>query len=337
MCYISCKVMRMPKIEGGDKVVNEIFLVVLKALPVILTLLLGVWMKKNAYIGVDTIRGMKKIALNISLPCVLFLTFFEAQLTPQLLILSLVIFAACSLEFAAGFLIKKLQHSSNPFYPSLFTTFLTGPIGYPLFIAYFGAGNLYKLAILDVGNSIFIFTVLIIFLSTVSCNMNATAKKSVFAHLVDMIKSPLVISMFLGIIISLTGYSPMLEKLPAAAALLESLSLVASTAFPLILIIIGYELPFDFKNFRTIIYAVLARLALMLAIAYLLNTFVIVRWLGLDTIYQAALYTMFILPPPFIIPLSIIGECDHKQYVLDFISVHLVVSLLAFITLMYLI
>jgi len=122
--------------------VNEIILVIMKVLPIILILLLGVWMKKIGFVSADTVRGMKKITLSIALPCILFLTFFKAEMKPELLILSVVIFAACLLEFAMGFLIKKLQKSSNQFYPSLFTTFLTGPIGYPIFMAYFGAGNL---------------------------------------------------------------------------------------------------------------------------------------------------------------------------------------------------
>lgn len=318
----------------GGYPVNEMILVIMKVLPIILILLLGVWMKKSGFVSADTIRGMKRITLSIALPCILFLTFFKAEMKPELLILSAVIFAACLLEFAMGFLIKKLQKSTNPFYPSLFTTFLTGPIGYPLFIAYFGAGNLYKLAILDVGNSIFIFTVLTVFLSTVSCSINSTEKKSLSAHLKNLIKSPLTLSMFIGILLSLSGYSPAIEKFPAAAALLEAVSLMANSAFPVILLIVGYELPFDFKNFRKTIGAVLLRLAMMLSIAYLLNQFVIVRWLGLDEIYQAALYTMFILPPPFIIPLYIIGECEHKKYVLDFISLHLIVSLIVFVILM---
>lgn len=312
-------------------------LVVLKTLPIILTLLLGVWMKKTGFVGIDTIQGLKKISLNISLPCILFLIFFEAEMTPELLILAGVIFAVCALEFALGFLIKKVQGSSNQFYPSLFTTYLTGPIGFPLFIAFFGAGSLYKLAILDVGNTLFIFTVLTVFLSTVSCSVNSTDRPSVSAHLQNLVKSPLTLSMFLGLIMSLTGYSQMIANSPAAKALLETMGSIGGTAFPLILIVIGYELPFDFKNFGKISTAVLLRLAMMLSMAYLVNTFIVVRWLGLDEIYQAAVYTMFILPPPFIIPLYIIGECEHKRYVLDFISLHLLVSLLAFVVLIYLI
>lgn len=313
---------------------NEVILIILKVLPIILLLLLGVWMKKIAFINAEIIRGIKKITLGISLPSLLFLTFFRAEIEPEFLILSVVIFIICILLFGIGFLIMKLQKSSNPFYPTLFTTFLTGPIGFPLFSAYFGAGNLYKLALLDVGNSLFIFTILIAFLSTVSCNRDSTIKKSTSTLMKNMVKSPLTISMFLGIFVSMTGQSSEIEKLPAAAALLEALSLMANSAFPLTLLIIGYDLPFAFKNFRITMTAVLLRMAIMLPIAYLLNTFVIVRWLGLDEIYQAALYTMFILPPPFIIPLSIVGECDHKKYVLDFISLHLIMSLVTFIILM---
>lgn len=275
--------------------------------------------------------------MNIALPCILFLTFFNAELKPELLILSAVIFAACLFEFALGFLVKRLQKSPNQFYPSLFTTFLTGPIGFPLFIAYFGAENLYKLAILDVGNSIFIFTVLTVFLSTVSCSANPEAKRSFLLHLKNLVTSPLTISMFLGIIVSMAGFRPAIESFPGSAALLDTFSLMASAAFPMILLIIGYELPFDFKNFRKTIAAVFIRLVMMLSIAYLINTFILVMWLGLDEIYQAALYTMFLLPPPFIIPLSIIGECEHKKYVLDFISLHLIVSLIVFVILMNLI
>ena len=130
--------------------VNEVILIILKVLTIILILLLGVWMKKIGFINAEIVRGMKKITLNISLPCILLLTFFSAEIDPEFLILSGVIFIACVVLFGAGFLAKKLTKCSNPFYPSLFTPFLTGPIGFPLFSAYFGPENLFKLALLDV-------------------------------------------------------------------------------------------------------------------------------------------------------------------------------------------
>ena len=310
--------------------------VLLKILPIILMLGLGVWMRASGFIDANAVNGMKKLTLNITVPALLFSTFVSTKLQPQVLLLSLVVFAACALEFGMGFLFKKLQKSANPFYPSLFTTYLTGPIGFPLFIAYFGRENLYRLAILDIGNAIFLFTVLNIFLASVSCDMNSIARQSFISQLKKLVQSPLPVSIFLGIAFSLSGLGTLLTVHPFGSAILEAVSLTASAAIPLLLIVVGFELPFDFSNFKNILAAIALRMIMMLTLAYLINTFIIVRWLGLDEIYTAALFTLFILPPPFFIPLSIIGECEHQKYVLDFISLHLLVSLLAFIVVMLL-
>ena len=101
------------RLSGGIEGMNEIILVIIKTLPVILTLLLGVWIKKANFLSIETIRGMTKFILNISLPCLLFYSLFQAQFEPKPLILSAVIFAVCLLTFFFGFLIKKLQKSSN--------------------------------------------------------------------------------------------------------------------------------------------------------------------------------------------------------------------------------
>jgi hypothetical protein len=311
-------------------------LVLVKILPIILMLGLGVWMRVSNFVSASTINGMKKITMNITVPALLFSSFVSADLRPEVLLLSFVVFAACALEFGMGFVFKQLQKSTNPFYPSLFTTYLTGPIGFPLFIAYFGQDNLYRLAILDIGNAIFLFTVLTVFLASVSCDMKSIARQSFLYHLQKLVQSPLPVSIFLGIGFSISGISTVFVNNPFGAAILETVSLTASAAIPMILIVVGYELPFDFSNIRAIIAAIALRMFMMLTLAYLINTFIIVRWLRLDEIYTAALYIMFILPPPFFIPLSIVGECEHKKFVLDFVSFHLIISLIAFVIVMLL-
>ena len=67
----------------------------------------------------------------------------------------------------------------------------------------------------------------------------------------------------------------------------------------------------------------------MLPLAWLLDRYVLIPLAGPDEIYRAARYTLFIIPP-FIIPLSIIGECDEKDQILDFISLHRLVTLALF-------
>lgn len=315
---------------------TEMIQILLKILPIILLLGLGAWMRKKEFISKEAVGGLKKFTLNIVIPALLFDSFLLADLKAEVLLLSAVIFAACLFGFMVGFIFKRIGKSANPFYPSLFTTYLTGPIGFPIFIAYFGAENFYHLAILDIGNSLFLFTVLTGFLSTVSCDMNSIPKLPFRNHLTAMVKSPLTLGMVFGAALSMAGVSPLIINDPLGTALLDAVAIAASAAVPLSLIIVGFELPLEFRRFKNILPAVLLRLTMMMILAYLINTLIIVRWLHLDELYSAALFTMFILPPPFIIPMSIIGECDHKQYVLDFISLHLVVSLVAFIGVIYL-
>lgn len=310
---------------------SEVWIVFLKVFPVIFILVLGAVVRKLNFISSEAIRGMKRLTLNIFIPCLIFLTFFRAELKPDYMILSLVVFIACCIEFALGFVFKKLLHSSNQFYPSVFTCYLTGPIGFPLFIAFFGIENLYKLAILDIGNSFFMFTVLMVFLSSVSCNVNLTPKVGLLQHLKNLFSSPLTLSMFLGIIMSLTVLNRMQGSSPEVLAIVDTMDMMVNCGLPLALLIIGYELPFNFYKFKELLTAVLLRLTMMISIAYILNTFVLDNLPGIDKSFQLALYTLFILPPPFIIPLSIIGECEHKNYILNFISLHLILSLIAFV------
>ncbi len=313
---------------------EKIILVFFRVLPIILLLLLGVWMRRKSFVSAQVIGGIKKITLNIAIPAILFLTFFRADVTRELLILAAVTFAACMAAFGLGFLVKRQRRSANPYLPALFTTFLTGPVGFPLFSAYFGEENLYKLAILDAGHSIFLFTVLIAYMGAVGKTGGGARGKSAGALMVGMMKSPMTIGMLAGIALSLSGFAPAIQGHPAGAAALETVDLAASGAFSLSLLLVGYELPTGIKGFGRTLADVLVRIGLMLLIALALNKLVIAGWLGMDKSYQAALYTMFVLPPSFIIPLSITGESREKEYVMGFIALHLLVSLAVFIVLM---
>lgn len=313
---------------------NENIVITFKVVPVILTIALGVVLEKTRFINDDTVKGMKKVVLNISLPSLLFLNFLRADLKPRALLISLFIFAACSIGLAIGFLFKKLQRSTNQFYPAVYSSFVTGLLGYPLFISVFGSEQLYKLAILDIGNLFFIFTVLSSFLDSVRCDQTGRNKIKFSEQIKKMAKSPVMIGLFLGIMISMAGKGDFFETYPATSALVTAVTMIANTTVPIMLLVIGYELHFDIKHFVAPIYAVLLRIIAMLSLAYILNTYIVERLLGLDEMFKMAVYTMFVLPPTFIIPVFIEGECEEKSFVLNFLSIHVIFSIVAFIILM---
>ena len=77
--------------------------------------------------------------------------------------------------------------------------------------------------------------------------------------------------------------------------------------------------------------ATVSRMVLLLGMAYAINEIVIDRLLNLDNIFKIALYTMFLLPPPFVIPIYMHeGEIESKQFILNAISINIVLSLIAF-------
>ncbi|MBP1743243.1 MAG: auxin efflux carrier [Firmicutes bacterium] len=307
--------------------------IVLKIVPVILLIALGVFFEKRNFISKEAIGGIKKIVMNLSLPSLLFLTLLRSEMKPEYFLISSVVFAACAAGLSLGFLFKRLQRSQNQFYPSVFSSFVTGLVGYSLFISAFGSEHLYKLAILDIGNLLFIFIVLMNFLQRVSCEFSGMKKLRLKDQLLGMSRSPILIASFLGILASLSGSSSIIQTVPATSALISVLTLLANSAVPMTLLVIGYDLHFDLRNFVKPATAVVLRLTMMLAFAYILNTFVLDRLMGLDHMFQMALYTMFILPPTFIIPVYIQGDCEEKSFILNFFSIHLVFTIIAFVIL----
>lgn len=313
---------------------NDSIIIVFKVVPVILLITLGVFFEKTAFLSKEAINGMKKLVINISLPSLLFLAFLRTELKPEYALISLVVFIACLIGFAMGFLFKKLQGNTNQFYPSVFSSFATGLVGYPFFISVFGSEQLYKLAVIDIGNALFVFIVLVNFLDSVKCDRTASKRLTLRDLIFNMVKSPLIIGIVLGIAFSLSGSAPYIETFPATAALITTATMIANTTVPIIMLVIGYELHFDLKNLMEPVFSVLLRLVMMVTFAYLLNTFVVTRVLGPDKMFQMALYTMFILPPAYIIPVFITGECAEKSFTLNFLSIHLIFSIIAFIILM---
>lgn len=219
---------------------NDILVIALKAFPVIALITTGVVLEKTAFIGVDAVKGMKKLIMNLALPALLFLILLDADLQADYLWGSAAVFVACLVAFSLGFLFKKIWKSSNAFFPSVYSSFVTGIIGYPLFISTFGAEQLYRLAILDIGNLLFIFIVLATFLDKVGCNETGRKRMSLKDQIKHIVKSPFLITMFLGILASMLGGRTFFHTNPLTFALLTTAGMLADITLPLILLVIGY-------------------------------------------------------------------------------------------------
>jgi hypothetical protein len=101
---------------------------------------------------------------------------------------------------------------------------------------------------------------------------------------------------------------------------------------PLVALIIGSELKFQRAGLAQPARTVLVRLFVWVPAGLAFSLLVIGTLLGLDRIYQAAVMTMVILPPPFVIPLFMKNaSAEETAYVVNTLSLATLVTLVAFV------
>lgn len=301
--------------------------IVSKVLPIIFLIIGGNILQRLKFFKEDTTDELKKIVVNVSLPALLFTAFAETSFQPKYLLIIVVVFLVCGLMLVVGRLFQKVFKSENKYFPTLYSGFEAGMMGYSIFVAVYGVANMYKFAIIDIGQVTFVFFVLVSYLHKLNGN-SSTPKELI----VSFIKSPVIISIISGIIFGTLGIVDVIKSFSLTNSVYETLKLVSTLTVPLICIIIGYELKISLKGLKLSVVTAVSRVAVLFIIAAFINSFIMERILHVDRVFQAALYTMFILPPPFIIPIFMKqGDGKDKQLILNAISVNIVLSLIVYL------
>ena len=308
---------------------DKLYTVLIKFLPVLLLILLGVLIRRRKLLKRETIQELKTVIIDISLPALLILTFANTTFELRYALLFVTIPVVCLVMLALGTGLSKKLAPGNRYYPAVFGGVETGMLGYALYTAFFGAENTYKLAILDLGHAVFIFFILVSYLQKKS-GSNIKTKRLVL----NFVKSPIILAIVAGIIFSVTGLTAYAQKLQVTDAFVTALKLLGSLTQPLICIVLGYELQIGKSSIIRPLITVLVRMGLMLFAAFIIIRYLIAGLLRLDGSFQTALYMMFLLPPPFIIPLYIDKDAEKdKNEILNVISIHIVLTLAAFMVL----
>ena len=109
------------------------------------------------------------------------------------------------------------------------------------------------------------------------------------------------------------------------------LRLLSGMVVPLILVVVGYGIRIRREGLGEVLMVVGLRYGLIIPLALILNHVVIGGLLGLPQGFQAAFFTLLVLPPPFIIPLFLsTDDFDEKAYVTNTLAVSTLVSLVTF-------
>lgn len=261
-------------------------------LPVVVMIALGMLARRKQLISQKGINDIKSILMNICIPALMFRTFYAASLTSKSALIVILMFGVTLATFGIGSLFRKLFHIRHEMGTYLCTSIEGGMLGYALFTLLFGQENLYHFALLDLGNALVLFPILMtrLRLRTESSVSGKDVARSV--------ATPVNFAIAAGILVSVTGLGGTIQATGAGAVLDAILNFAGEPTSALILIVVGYGLVFDKVPWADTIKTVIARVIIYAAFGVLV--FRIVKSLFPDdAMYLYGTIMAFIMPPSF--------------------------------------
>ena len=261
-------------------------------LPVFAALFLGMLCRKTGFVSREGIDTLKKVVVNITLPAVLFGAFATAEYSVSTIAVPVVTYILCLVILGVGFLLAKLFRINLQVAPFFATGFEAGMLGYALFALLFPRVSASKFAILDLGQTLFVFTAFKILISG-KTDWKAIGK--------DMVTSPILWAVGIGVVFGATGLYGLLGQSGISGVITGITDFVAAPTGMIILLTVGYDLVLREiswgKTIRLIALRLLA-MAVFVAIWVVMN-----RSLMNNLLFEGAILLMAILPPPYVIPI----------------------------------
>ena len=292
--------------------------VIESSLPVFLALALGMLCREKNFLDRSGIDTLKKVILNITLPAVLLNAFATANYNASAMVQPVVMFLLCCLALLLGFAVIRLAGSKSNLTPYLASGFEAGMLGYTLFALLYPQHSASEFALLDLGQTLFVFTLYKFLLS---------GKSSLKTILRDMITSPILWAVFTGVLLGATGLYTQLHTWGVGSILDSVTSFISAPTGMIILMTVGYDLilkQIPWKQTAGLIAMRMAIMCILLGVIILLNRTV----LG-GQIFEGAALLMLILPPPYVIPVFA-DEPSERVKISSALSALTLVSMLLF-------
>lgn len=298
-----------------------------QVLPIVLLLILGGVFRRTGFLTQPVVDALKRMVINLALPAVLFLSFLRMEMKASYLALFFIILGSCVALYLAGKVLLRLRPAWPQHLPFMTTGFEYGMLGISLFGGAYGLSAIGYIAVVALGHEIFIWFVYVALLS-----MKREGRVHPAALLRMFISSPVIVAILAGVSLNVFGLGQSVFNVPVLGAVETCLDLLSSLTVPLILLIVGFGVHIESDNLRQAISVVAVRAALVLPLALALNVFVLRSMLGLPPAFEAGLFTLFILPPPFILPIFMQrGDFQEERTINAVLAVHTVFSVCLFV------
>lgn len=266
-------------------------------LPVLVAITIGFLCKKKQLFDAAGLATLKTVISKLMLPVVLFNAFFTANYNINVLIVFIFMYIACCIAIVTGYLTRKIVKPFHKFMPFLLSGFEAGMLGYALYGVLVGAEHASTFAMIDIGQTIFVYTIFLAALQATD-GEKPTAK----GIIINVLKNPIADGMMLGVILGIIGVGKLVLASPISGIYKQMASFItAPTAF-IILIVVGYELSLKKELLRPVFITVGLRVAICAILLVIVSTltFIVIPF---EKNLMIAFMVMFSLPAPFVIPL----------------------------------
>lgn len=299
-----------------------------QVLPILILISLGYGIRRKNFLSEATIADLQKIVVNLALPAVLFVSFLNVGLKSSYFIIFGCIFLLCIVLFLMGKGLRKIFNIKYAYFPYLTTGFEYGMLGISLFGTAYGLDKIGYIAIVDLGHEIFIWFVFLPLLL-----VKRDGVKNPKEVVKSFLSAPVIIAILAGILFNVLGIKDSLYHYPVSGALMTVFKFLGNLTVPMILLIVGYGIKINRSGLGEALFVIGIRLVILIPLSLLLNIYLIRNTLHLEPLFEAALFTLFILPPPFIVPLYARAdlELDEKQYLNNVLTLHTITSVIIFI------
>lgn len=297
---------------------NTVATILQTALPVFATLLLGMLCRRQNFLTRQAVDGLKWVVLHLTLPFVLFHAFASAEYSAASLVLPVTVFALCCLILGLGLLIVRYCKIGNRVLGFLSSGFEAGMLGYALFTLLFPTTPVSHFALLDLGQTLFVFTVYKILIS---------GKGSARAIVRDMATTPILWAILLGLLTGATGLYAQLHQWGVGVILDSTTDFLSAPTGMIILLTVGYDLVLREVPWKKTVALVTTRLCtagVFYGLLVLLN-----RTLLQGMIFEGAALLMAILPPPYVLPV-LADAPEERVQISSALSVMTVITVLLF-------
>ena len=288
------------------------------ALPVFAALFIGILCRKRNILSREGVAALRKLAVDITLPAVLFSAFATAEYTPRNMLIPLLTFVLCVLALLFGFGLKKLFRQESRLMPYLMTGFEAGMLGYGLFALLYPGQSNAAFAIIDLGQVLFVFTVY---------KGLIMGKGSAKELAKQAFSSPVLWAIIAGMLFGITGLYKALQPSGVAGVIDTLAAFIAAPTSVLILISIGYDLQLENTPWKRVLSYTGMRVLTMGVIAA--AAIAVNRLLLGGIMHEGALALMLILPAPYVLPVFSDAE-EEREDIASTLSVMTLLSLVLF-------